>query len=247
MHCSLAVVELRELAAALERARADRSAWVRELARATLLAIDGHDEALAVFAADRARKASKATKAKAASTVALEPIDAAEVLPPSEIPAAVRAKFHPHAEWIVQADSGRVMAANQGWSDHTARFAWLDHAGALPVGPLAKRRFAGADAQVLALSCDTRHAQKQWAEQQGFSFPVLSDFWPHGAVAKAYGVFNEDLGCANGATLVIDKTGKVVDTFSSANHGTPRERAENEKASSARSRARLELFMGRLG
>jgi peroxiredoxin len=90
--------------------------------------------------------------------------------------------------------------------------------------------FAGADAQILALSCDTRHAQKQWAEQQGFGFPVLSDFWPHGAVAKAYGIFNEDLGCANRATFVIDKAGKVVDTFSSANLGTPRERAEYDAA-----------------
>ena len=37
-------------------------------------------------------------------------------------------------------------------------------------------------------------AQKQWASQQGYQFPVLSDFWPHGEVAKAYGVFNEALG-----------------------------------------------------
>src|SRR5262245_60749476 len=54
-----------------------------------------------------------------------------------------------------------------------------------------------AQAQVLAISCDSRHAQKQWSEQQGFTFPVLSDFWPHGAVARAYDVFNEQLGCAN--------------------------------------------------
>jgi len=90
--------------------------------------------------------------------------------------------------------------------------------------------FAAADAQVLAVSCDTRHAQAQWAQQQGFDFPVLSDFWPHGATAKAYGVFNEDLGCANRATFVIDKDGKVVATFSSANLATPRARSEYEEA-----------------
>jgi len=84
--------------------------------------------------------------------------------------------------------------------------------------------FDAVKAQVLAISCDSRHAQKQWAEQQGFNFPVLSDFWPHGAVAKAYGVFNEQLGCANRATFVIDAEGKVVDTFESANLGTPRAR-----------------------
>jgi peroxiredoxin (alkyl hydroperoxide reductase subunit C) len=82
--------------------------------------------------------------------------------------------------------------------------------------------FANADAQVLAVSCDTRHAQAQWAKQQGYTFPVLSDFWPHGEVARAYGVFNEVLGCANRATFVIDKEGVVVDAFSSGDLGTPR-------------------------
>ena len=76
--------------------------------------------------------------------------------------------------------------------------------------------FDAVKAQVLAISCDSRHAQKQWSTQQGFTFPVLSDFWPHGAVARAYGVFNEQLGCANRATFVIDTAGKVVDTFESA-------------------------------
>ena len=90
--------------------------------------------------------------------------------------------------------------------------------------------FDAVKAQVLAISCDSRHAQKQWATQQGFTFPVLSDFWPHGAVARAYGVFNEQLGCANRATFVIDNDGKIVDTFASANLGTPRERAEYEAA-----------------
>jgi len=90
--------------------------------------------------------------------------------------------------------------------------------------------FDGPDAAVLAISCDTRHAQAQWAEQQGFTFPILSDFWPHGETAKAYGVFNEQLGCANRATFVIDDAGKVVDTFASENLGTPRERSEYEAA-----------------
>ena len=90
--------------------------------------------------------------------------------------------------------------------------------------------FENAGAAGLAISCDTRHAQAQWAEQQGFTFPVLSDFWPHGAVAKEYGVFNEKLGCANRASFVIDKEGKVVETFESANLATPRARAEYEAA-----------------
>ncbi len=90
--------------------------------------------------------------------------------------------------------------------------------------------FLDASAQVIAVSCDTRHAQAQWAEQQGFEFPVLSDFWPHGATAKAYGVFNEQLGCANRATFVIGRDGRVVARFASGNLATPRERADYEKA-----------------
>jgi len=59
---------------------------------------------------------------------------------------------------------------------------------------------------------------------------VLSDFWPHGAVAKSYGVFNDALGCANRATFVIDKNGKVADTFASPELGTPRDRSSYEAA-----------------
>ena len=92
------------------------------------------------------------------------------------------------------------------------------------------KSFANADTQVLTVSCDTRHAQKVWAEQEGFDFPVLSDFWPHGEVAKTYGVFNDALGCANRATFVIDKDGKVVDRFESEALGTPREKAEYDAA-----------------
>src|SRR6266567_623839 len=90
--------------------------------------------------------------------------------------------------------------------------------------------FQRAGAQVLAISCDTRHAQRVWAEQNGFTFPVLSDFWPHGAVSRAYGVFNEALGCANRATFVVDAEGKVAATFASANLGTPRARSDYEEA-----------------
>ncbi|MGQ0824896.1 MAG: peroxiredoxin [Actinomycetota bacterium] len=91
-------------------------------------------------------------------------------------------------------------------------------------------QYESASAQVIAISCDTRHAQKQWAERQGFTFPVLSDFWPHGEVSRSYGVFNEQLGAARRATFVIDKQGTVVDRFESPNLGTPREKAAYEAA-----------------
>jgi peroxiredoxin len=66
-----------------------------------------------------------------------------------------------------------------------------------------------ASVQVIAVSVDSPYANKVWAEQQGFTFPILSDFWPHGAVAQSYGVFNEVAGRAVRATFVIDKAGVV--------------------------------------
>ncbi|HEX7444377.1 MAG TPA: redoxin domain-containing protein, partial [Acidimicrobiales bacterium] len=83
---------------------------------------------------------------------------------------------------------------------------------------------------VLAISCDSRHSQRIWAEEQGFTFPVLSDFWPHGAVAKDYGVFNEALGCANRATFVINTEGVVVDAFETPDLGTAREASRYTEA-----------------
>jgi len=90
--------------------------------------------------------------------------------------------------------------------------------------------FESVSAQVLAVSCDSRFSQGQWAKEQGYNFPVLSDFWPHGDVSRAYGVFNEQLGAANRATFVIDKQGEIIDVFESPNLGTPREKAAYEAA-----------------
>ena len=69
--------------------------------------------------------------------------------------------------------------------------------------------FLNDDVQVLTVSVDSPYSHKIWADQQGFEFPLLSDFWPHGAIAQAYGVFNEVAGIANRGTFVIDKDGVV--------------------------------------
>jgi mycoredoxin-dependent peroxiredoxin len=82
--------------------------------------------------------------------------------------------------------------------------------------------FEAAGAQVLAISTDTGPTLKMWADQQGWTFPTLSDFWPHGEVAKAYGAFNEERGCANRVTVVIDRDGTVVDHFASGSLGEAR-------------------------
>ena len=69
--------------------------------------------------------------------------------------------------------------------------------------------FQNDNVQVLAISCDSPFTQKIFAEQEGYKFPVLADFWPHGAAAQAYGIFNADLGCAMRGTFIIDKEGII--------------------------------------
>ena len=65
------------------------------------------------------------------------------------------------------------------------------------------------DTATLAISVGPPPTHKVWATQSGFTFPVLSDFWPHGAVAQAYGVFNDDAGFANRGTFVVDRSGVI--------------------------------------
>jgi peroxiredoxin (alkyl hydroperoxide reductase subunit C) len=91
-------------------------------------------------------------------------------------------------------------------------------------------RFAASGTQVIGISCDSRHALKAWSEQEGFTFPLLADFWPHGEVTKKYGVFNETLGCPKRATFVLDKDGKIVDLFETGEITTPREGSDYEAA-----------------
>jgi peroxiredoxin (alkyl hydroperoxide reductase subunit C) len=61
--------------------------------------------------------------------------------------------------------------------------------------------------QVLAVSCDPVHTLRAWSEQEKSAFPLLSDFWPHGATAQAYGVFNQATGSAVRGTFLIDDQG----------------------------------------
>ena len=65
------------------------------------------------------------------------------------------------------------------------------------------------DTVTLAISVGPSPTHKVWALTNGFTFPLLSDFWPHGAVAQSYGVFNDGAGVANRGTFVIDKAGVV--------------------------------------
>jgi peroxiredoxin len=70
--------------------------------------------------------------------------------------------------------------------------------------------FSGDDVVTLAVSTDTTAVHRKWAEEQGYTFPILADFWPHGAAASAYGVFDETSGLALRGTFIIDKQGRVA-------------------------------------
>ena len=69
--------------------------------------------------------------------------------------------------------------------------------------------FQNDDVQILAVSVDHPFALKAWSESQGFTFPLLSDFWPHGETSKAYGVFNDGAGMAVRGTFLVDTDGIV--------------------------------------
>lgn len=70
-------------------------------------------------------------------------------------------------------------------------------------------KFQNDDVQLLAVSCDSVPTLRVFADQEDLEFPLLSDFWPHGNASRAYGVFDQDKGCAVRGTFVIDKEGAV--------------------------------------
>ena len=69
--------------------------------------------------------------------------------------------------------------------------------------------FVNDDVQLLTVSVDSAYVHKVWADREGYEFPLLADFWPHGAVAQAYGVFNEERGFANRGTFLVDREGVI--------------------------------------
>src|ERR1700712_714088 len=86
--------------------------------------------------------------------------------------------------------------------------------------------------QVLAISVDSTYTHKIFAERENYDFPLLSDFWPHGAVAQAYGVFNDESGFANRGTFAIDRHG-VIRFAECKQPGEPRDQSSWTAALSA--------------
>lgn len=73
---------------------------------------------------------------------------------------------------------------------------------------------AAVDTNIVVITCDSSPSNTRWAKELNISFPVLSDFWPHGAVSRAYGCFNEAIGVAMRSTYVLDADGMVRDIVS---------------------------------
>lgn len=71
-------------------------------------------------------------------------------------------------------------------------------------------RFESPEVTTLAISCDPMFSLRAWADREGYFFPLLSDFWPHGAVASAYGVFDRAAGMAGQGTFLVGRDGRVA-------------------------------------
>jgi len=70
--------------------------------------------------------------------------------------------------------------------------------------------FRDAGTEIVFVSCDPPAARQAWKEQLGAEYTFASDFWPHGAAARAYGVFNEANGAPRRGTFLIDRNGTVI-------------------------------------
>ena len=79
------------------------------------------------------------------------------------------------------------------------------------------------DAKVVIVTVHALPVTKKWADENGFTFPVLSDYWPHGETAKAYGAFNDDRGSSNRYTFVLDEDGIVREVINTESLGIHRE------------------------
>ena len=70
--------------------------------------------------------------------------------------------------------------------------------------------FRQASTEIVLVSCDASAARQAWKRELGAEYTFASDFWPHGAAARAYGVFNEANGAPHRGTFLIDSAGTVI-------------------------------------
>jgi len=93
-------------------------------------------------------------------------------------------------------------------------------------------KFQNDEVETIGISVGPAVTHKIWSAQNGYLFPILSDFWPHGAIADEYGVLNKDNGTPNRGTFVIDKAG-VIRWAEMNQPGQPRDQSAWENALAA--------------
>ncbi len=76
--------------------------------------------------------------------------------------------------------------------------------------------FKESGIELIGISVDSKATLRAWAEEEGYDFTLLADFWPHGDVAKEYGVFIDEKGFATRATFLIDINGVIRESFITA-------------------------------
>jgi peroxiredoxin len=67
-----------------------------------------------------------------------------------------------------------------------------------------------AGVRVVAVSCDAMFTLRAFAEAEDLPFDLLSDHWPHGAIAREYGVFDDEAGCALRGSFLLDASGTIT-------------------------------------
>jgi len=90
--------------------------------------------------------------------------------------------------------------------------------------------FDEADARVVAITCNTLHANREWRDQQGFDFDILSDWWPHGEVSRRYETFNEQYGYPERTTYFLDEDAVITAVTRSDRLGEARDFADYRAA-----------------
>ena len=69
--------------------------------------------------------------------------------------------------------------------------------------------FNDSKVRLVGISVDSVFTLQAWAKSEGYEFSILSDFWPHGEAARAYGVWDEEGGFASRGSFLVDRGAAV--------------------------------------
>ena len=86
-------------------------------------------------------------------------------------------------------------------------------------------QFSGLDTNVVVITCHPVSTNRVWAAQNGYEFPILADYWPHGEVSRAYDSFDEQYGYSKRVTYVLDAEGVIREVIASDVLGEARDYA----------------------